>query len=85
MTILETELKQLKNDLTPNGYLRNKIIEQLQQDNNFNMMYGMGSKFTFTYNDTEHRIDIDTVNNVYRLDNNNQFTMLADVIAELNK
>lgn len=84
MTILETELKQLKNELTPNGYLRNKIIEQLKQDNKFNMMYGMGSKFTFTYNDTEHRIDIDTVNNVYRLDNNKQFTMLADVISELN-
>lgn len=82
--IKKTDLQGLAKVLSPYGYMRNQIIDTLEQDKNFKIEYGMGSGFTFFYKDIPHRINLNVYDNVYELDNDKQLTTLTEVLNALN-
>lgn len=86
--IKTADLKELSRVFDYNGIVRNQIIDTLEQDKNFEMQYGMGSRFSFFYKGNEHRINLNMYDNQYELDYNSEsekhYKTLTEVLNALN-
>ena len=81
--IKSADLKQLSEVFDYNGIVRNQIIDTLEQDKNFKMQYGMGSRFSFFYKGNEHRINLNMYDNRYELDYNSESEKHCKTLEEV--
>ena len=80
---LTSTLRQLHEHFELAGYMRNQIIEFLETQKEFKMLYGMGSSFSFLYNGIEHRLELDIYKYNYVLDKDREFKTLNGVLKAL--